>query len=277
VRDLPETYTLLDADFISKLYITQNLSDEHLIDKVISLPYNFCCHYQIFDELKRHHGSASTWLESQISNASVKMFDDFDILQLIENALGSKPFVFYLSFLKEICDDFNRDTYKNYYSHLENNDILSLTTENFIDELVNADTSLGVASNLGDFKNYVLARTISFVEVARLIIIMSDDKKCRNATYTLLNANSIDCLGISCLGFFELIKQKSLFTREQAKEFFDTWMAFHQNSNQTHFRVVDSLSSSPSGNFIKIEGFTLFKKIYDGETELLRNGFIRLK
>ena len=275
--DLLETYTLLDTDFISKFYITQNESHEHLIDKVISLPYKFCCHYQIIDELKRHNGATSIWLESQISSTSIKKFNDFDILKLIENALGSKPFVFYLSFLKEICDDFNRDTYKNYYSHLEKDDILSLTTENFVDELVNADNSLGVGSNLGDFKNYVLARTISFVEGARLIIIMSDDKKCRNATNTLLNAINVNCLGISCLSFFCLIKEKNVLTKEQAKEFFDSWMAFHQKSNQTLFRVIDSLSSSPSGNFIKIEGFTLFNKIYDGETELLRNGLIKLK
>jgi len=261
---------MLDADFISKLYCTHIDETNRMIFRVLDIPdLNFVCHEQTKIELSRHNQSAFQWLET---NPQITVYSDRDLIQLMINIFGESAYAYYSGMLRRSCNIFSSGFYVQYYSSLDaylTGSWGNCDLNQFVSVISSCDGVVGTDNNLGEIKLYTMAQILDICGTENLFLFCSDDKKARTI---LSNQTNVDCVG--AIASFYLAKNYLHMSKEEAQEFFDSWMRFHRNTNgQQDFRVL-----SVSGyQMEKINGQDIFDKIYNDEFELMKNGFLHRK
>ncbi|MCB6343155.1 hypothetical protein [Enterocloster lavalensis] len=259
---------LLDTDFISKLHITRKDDENRLIDRVLELPdYQFVCHEQIAIELGRHNAAANRWLQRKITEGAIQKFSDGDLVALQRRVYGKNAIAFYLYDLENACRPFGETYYKQYYAKLEA--LRESSDEYFLEELARCDAAVGRENNLGEIKTYLLQQVLQSWQDIPLYLFCSDDKKARSS---LVNAGGIPC--ISAISSFYVLKERLGIERSEAKLYFDSWMMFHWGMGQTDFKVHRNTKEM---QLIKMDGYEIFNRIYDGAVTILKNGNLKLR
>ncbi len=259
---------LLDTDFISKLHITRKDDENRLIDRVLELSdYKFVCHEQIVIELGRHNETAIRWLQERITEGTIQTFSDAELISLLRSVYGKSAVLYYLNYLQNACEVFDRSFYGRYYANLEQN--IEMSEAEFFAEISRCDAAVGCDNNLGEIKTYLLQQVLQCQEELQLYVFCSDDNKARNG---LANAGGIPC--ISAISSFYVLKERLGMERIEAKLYFDSWMQFHQAKGQTSFKVHNNTKEM---QLIKMEGYEIFDRIYDGTIALLKNGNLKLR
>ena len=71
-------YAILDCDFISKLFITQNIVGQRFIDLILSIKeFSFISHQQTIIELSKHNKEIVNHI---ISSNKVTFYSDKDLI-----------------------------------------------------------------------------------------------------------------------------------------------------------------------------------------------------
>ena len=259
---------LFDTDFISKLHITRKDDENRLIDRVMELPgYQFVCHEQICIELGRHNASAIIWLQRKIAEGSIQKFSDADLLALLHPLYGKNSISMFLFYLNNACSLFDGSFYGKYYAELEKKTSLSETE--FAAELSQRDVGVGCDNNLGEIKTYVLQQVLQNIENIQLYVFCSDDRRARAG---LSDTGGIPC--ISALSSFYVLRERLHLERSEAKQYFDSWMQLHQASHQTAFKIHKNTKEM---QLMKMDGYEIFDRIYNGTMTILKNGNLKLR
>lgn len=157
--------------------------------------------------------------------------------------------------------------YAQYYASLEQ--YTERSEEDFFVEIARCDTAIGCDNNLGEIKTYLLQQVLQNREDIQLYIFCSDDKKARIG---MANVGGIFC--ISAISSFYVLKEKLRMERSEAKLYFDSWMQFHQSKGQTSFKVH---SDTKEMQVIKMDGYEIFDRIYNGTMTILKNGNLKIR
>lgn len=259
---------LLDTDFISKLHIARKDDQNRLIDRVLELPgYQFVCHEQITIELGRHNATAKDWLKDHIDGGDIQKFSDKKLIQELRSFYGKNAISMYLYYLNNACNLFNSNFFGEYYSELEQKK--ELPEDEFTAEIVNCDSAVGCDNNLGEIKTFLLQQVLQNREDIQLYVFYSDDRKARTG---LTYAGGIP--SVSALSAFYVLKERLGIDKTEAKVYFDTWMQYHQNKQQTRFRVHRATKEQ---QLMKMEGYEIFDRIYDGTIGIAKDGDLLLR
>lgn len=123
---------ILDTDFISKLHETTNLENQTLIDKILELPYFFCCHQQTVVELQKHLPWAKSWFKEKTRPSIIHLYSDLElIITLAEKVfpvIQQVLFYFTVNFFMKVALSFLADSMKftiKSWKHLRKNRQLS--------------------------------------------------------------------------------------------------------------------------------------------------------
>lgn len=259
---------LFDTDFISKLHITRKDDANRLIDRIMELPgYQFVCHKQIYTELSRHNASAVNWLQRKINEASIQEFTDLDILTLLRPLYGKNNIAMFLFYLSNSCGLFDRRFYGKYYAELEK--LTALSETEFAAELSLCDADVGCDNNLGEIKTYLLQQVLQNAKDIPLYIFCSDDRRARTG---ISETGGVPC--ISAISSFYVLKERLNLDRDEAKLYFDSWMQLHQARHQTAFKVHKNTKEM---QLVKMDGYEIFNRIYDGTITILKNGNLKIR
>lgn len=174
---------------------------------------------------------------------------------------------FYLYDLENACRPFGETYYKQYYAKLEA--LRESSDEHFLEELARCDAAVGRENNLGEIKTYLLQQVLQSWQDIPLYLFCSDDKKARSS---LANVGGIPC--ISAISSFYMLKERLGIERSEAKLYFDSWMMFHWGMGQTDFKVHRNTKEM---QLIKMDGYEIFNRIYDGAVTILKNGNLKLR
>jgi hypothetical protein len=265
---------ILDTDFISKLHETTNGEKQTLIDKVLELPYSFCCHRKTGEELQKHLPWAEPWLTEKSESSIIHIYSDPELITLLsKNAFSgnlSNALLLYRQFLHDSCEIFSRHFYETHYQKLE-----TLTKNPTIEQITAAlnsdDSSVERGKNLGEIKSCTMMKIFAWLEESPIFQFFSDDFSARRSMIQDPRTPS-NMYCISAIGVFYVLKEKQLLQKPQAKEFFDSWMKFHARTNQTKFKIQGSKKGS---QLEKVEGYTIFEGIYSEIFELGRDGLLQ--
>jgi len=259
---------LLDTDFISKLHITRKDDENRLIDRILELPgYQFICHEQITIELRRHNATAIDWLQGKITDGIIQKYSDADLIGLLRSFYGRNAISMFLFYLSNACAIFDAKFYGKYYAVLEQH--IEMSDMDFFIKVADCDEMVGCDNNLGEIKTYLLQQIFQIQEEIQLYVFCSDDK---NAREGLAYGGGILC--ISALSSFYILKERLGMEREEAKLYFDSWMQFHQKTGQASFKVHKDTKEM---QLMKMNGYDIFDRIYDGTVTILKNGNLKLK
>ena len=111
---------ILDTDFISKSYTVRTCEDDHLADRVLTVPeYVFFCHEQTTVELGRHFSKAPSWLETQIQEGRVTKYTDERIIKEMVQLYYKAGLSQYTAILRDACNAFNKDCFREYFGELD--------------------------------------------------------------------------------------------------------------------------------------------------------------
>jgi len=265
---------ILDTDFISKLHETTNLENQTLIDKILELPYFFCCHQQTVVELQKHLPWAKSWFKEKTRPSIIHLYSDLElIITLAEKVFSgntASAFLLYRQFLHESCSLFSRRFYEIHYQELE-----TLTQKSSIEQISsaikNGDSSVKRGENLGEIKSCTMMKIFAWLNEFPIFQFFSDDFGARRSIIQdPNNPSNIYC--ISALGAFYVLKEKNVLQKTQAKEFFDSWMEFHAKINQTAFKIQNSKKGR---QLEKVEGYAIFDGIYSNIFEMGRDGLLQ--
>ena len=264
---IEKKYALLDTDFISKLHITRKDDQNRLIDKILELPgYQFLCHEQITFELERHNTTAIDWLQRKIADGVIQKYSDADLIVLLRLFYGKNAVSMFLFYLSNACELFEAGFYDHYYKILEQNS--EMPDADFIIKIANCDENVGNDNNLGEIKTYLLQQILQTQEGIKLYVFCSDDKNARDG---LAYGGGIPC--ISALSSFYILKRKLGMERDEARLCFDSWMQYHQMYKQVDFKVHKDTKEM---QLIKMNGYEIFDRIYDGTLTIMKNGNLKL-
>lgn len=262
-----EKYALLDTDFISKLYLTKKDEDNRWIDRVLELPgYQFICHEQIATELSRHNVKAVEWLQERIGNGKIQRFSDSQLIGLLHSIYGKNAVPMYLFSLNNACNFFDGKFYHKYYGALEQEEEMS--EAELAAGIFKCDKLIGCGNNLGEIKNCLLQQVIQACKEIPFYVFCSDDAKARGS----LVGEGIPC--ISAIASFYVLKERLGIEQGEAEIYFDSWMKFHYSMGQTSFRVHKDTKEM---QLMKMDGYEIFNRIYNGTVTLLKNGNLKIK
>lgn len=138
----------------------------------------------------------------------------------------------------------------------------------FIIKIANCDENVGNDNNLGEIKTYLLQQILQTQEEIKLYVFCSDDKNARDG---LAYGGGIPC--ISALSSFYILKRKLGMERDEARLYFDSWMQYHQMYKQVDFKVHKDTKEM---QLIKMNGYEIFDRIYDGTLTIMKNGNLKL-
>jgi hypothetical protein len=256
-------YALLDTDFISKMYIIQKDTENHLIDRIMELPqYKFYCHSQIQEELDRHNDSgASKWLEEKIKTGKISCYSDKGILNETEKIYGASVFALYAGFLKTACEAYKTGYFEENFKKLGELDYRNIEKDGFLEKLDECCNNIGLSQNLGEIKTYVLLQELSLMLGEQIYVFCSDD---RNARSGIVSIGGVRC--ISVLSSFLRLKKECGFQMDDAKEYIKSWLKFCYEKNQTTFRIQDN---SKEHRFCRVPCEQVMREIYEDKFEEL--------
>lgn len=259
---------LLDTDFISKLHFTRKDDDNRFIDRVLELPgYQFACHEQIVVELGRYNTEVIDWMRHRIDEGSIQQLSDKKLIEELSTTYGANATSMFLYYLNNACNLFDSTFYDISYASLEQKK--GLPIKEFIAEIENCDSSVGYDYNLGEIKTFLLQQVLCNREETEIYVFCSDDRKARvGLTY----GGGIP--GISALSSFYVLKERLGIEKAEAKIYFDSWMELHQKRNQTCFKVHKATKEQ---QLLKMDGYEIFDKIYDGKISIAVDGDLLLK
>ena len=257
-------YAILDTDFISKMYITRKDENSQLIKLIVQIEdFDFICHNQTLVELQRHNSDAANWLQKE---KSITVYSDLDLITLLENIYNKSAFYLFANLLKTSCDVFSSNYYNTHYQELDkylSNPIDTLNVDGFVSKISSCDSNIGTGNNLGEIKLYTIAQVLETLGNNQLYVFCSDDRK---ACYTLNGQSNFEC--VRALGAFYLAKNYLLLSKDEAKSYYDSWMAFHIERNQDSFKMY----LEKNNQLQKVDGYNIFNMLYNNELKLLKNG-----
>ena len=260
-------YAILDCDFISKLFITQNTVGQRFIDLILSIKeFSFISHQQTIIELSKHNKEI---VDHIISSNKVTFYSDKDLISLFMNYYNQSSYLLFINMLHNSCNVFSSSLFDDHYLSLVNYvraDQNNINIDQFVNFLEQCDLSIPNGNNLGEIKLYTLSQLFQLI-TQNIYIFCSDDRKARY----ILSANAnIEC--ISCLSSFYLTKKYLRLSKQEAQCFFDSWQTFHQQLGQYLFQIYDR-----SGNqLIKLPAQIIFNLLYDDKLELMKDGFFHI-
>lgn len=262
-------YALLDTDFISKLFITRIDDSNRLIHRLLDIEsFTFICHYQTEIELGRHNHTAADWLSG---NPRIKIFKDRDLIQLMTETYGMAAYGYYVNMLRRSCDIFSRSFFDSYYKSVEQYSTEfwpRYQLEEFIAIIDNCDANIGTDNNLGEIKLYTMAQILKQLGTTSLYVFCTDDRKAR---YALSSQTDMEC--VSALASFYLAKNYLHMPKEEAQQFFNSWMIFHRAHGQERFPVYNT-----SGHQLeKLLGQDIFDMLYNDALFLMKDGLFQKK
>lgn len=266
-----DKYALLDTDFISKMYIIQKDSDNHLIDRIMELPgYQFFCHSQIRTELSRHSVSgAMEWLENKISMGQIKCYSDEAMLNELEPVYGVSVLLLYGNLLQKACQAYGAGYFEDNFKELQKIDYRTVTKREFLERLQADCDNIGVSQNLGEIKTYVLLQILSVMLGEQIYVFCSDD---RNARSGIVSIGGARC--VSVLSSFVCLKKECNFGLEAAKDYIQSWLDFCMEHGQTTFKVQEN---SKVLRMCKVPCAQVMREIYEDKFEELLIGDLKYK
>lgn len=259
-----ENLALLDADFISKCFVSCAESD-HLIDRVLSLPnYEFFCHEQIRVELSRNESQEpSTWLQTNITAGRVTCLSDGDIIEALHELYGDSSRRYFVDFLKEACAPYGMDFYRTYYADL---DVFTGDAVGFLELLKQGDEAVGIDNNLGEIKTAVLFQMLMNLHGQQAYIFCSDD---RHARKRMILFEDVRCLSV--LSVFLRLKEDCGLSKEEAKPYFDSYTSTLEET-QTTFRVIEA---GRVARTIRVPIEDVFNHIFENKFTIRQDGMLR--
>lgn len=224
---MTKPFSILDTDFISKLYSVQDTNGIPFIEKIFDFDYEFCCHEQILIELKRHNGSAKNWLEN--TTDKIRIYSDRNILEMFKSYPLSETVAcrYYLNHLKSSCEVYEQKYFGNCYGNLINK-INSI--DDFLREVEAGDNLVGEHHNLGEVKNTVLLKTLHLCTKNTVYKFCSDDQDTRSYVLAYAAQNKYDLKCISPFAFFFIAKNELGLSKKSCDEYFVSWLTMASNS-----------------------------------------------
>lgn len=271
---------ILDSDFIIKTSLTKNLQNSCFADVVLKLPYKFYCHEQNKIEVTDYTKLASNWLENNIKSKRILCISDLDILYFIKQSYQiSQNFAvnFYSDWLKQSCDIFTKTFYETNYKKLETLKQKSeiITDKEFLCAVKSGDNTVGKNNNLGEIKDSLLAITLNQCLQMECINFCSDDNIARRSllAFSLNNLFSIKC--ISYMGFYWLVKQKNLLTKDEATDYLCGWKNYCKSSEL--YVTIKQYIHRKQPDYPKLNIDILFSAIWNDEVVMVNDGYLVYK
>lgn len=266
--DRQRYYAVLDTDFVSKGNIIRN-QNRVLMDEVLGFPgYQFFCHQKMRDELGDHGTRpAQEWLEKKIEGGEISCYSDEQIIRELKELVHNSCYSYYRSFLKQGCDLFNANLYKDHFNYLDS----LLETQNFsetdfLSTLNTCEQSIGHQKSYGEVKAFVLTQTLTLLRDAEVYIFCSDDFGARRG---FANGAQIPCMSV--LSVFMKLKLIEKPKQDIAPYYssFIRWCTERENP-QTCIKVWNYRDGSDKR--IKVPVYTLLDDIYSGKYQARKDG-----
>ena len=219
-------YAILYADFISKLYFTQNSKGIPFIEKLFEFDYDFFCHDQIRIEIERHCTDAKDWL---VRNSNkIKVYTDDEILEMFKMYPLPETVAlrYYMNHLKSACEIYKQDYFDSCYGKLQDN---LNSKDDFLNELSAGDVKVSKKHNLGEVKNTVLMNTLYLCTKRCSYKFCSDDQSTRANVMAYAAKNRYDLKCISAFSFFFVAKTELGMPKDETDEYLTSWL--HRNSD----------------------------------------------
>lgn len=271
---MKDKYALFDADFVSKMYLIQKDTENHLIDLILEIPfYKFFCHEQILTELKRHPQNALSWLENKIQERVIVCYSDRQILDILSQYYGSAGCVAYTRMLKDSCDAFEAGYFAKVYGDLNNLDYSFISIEEFIEELHRLEDKMGIQNSIGEIKTFVLQQVLAFLHGERVYVFCSDDNKARRGAIAF-----DDTRCISVLSSFVRLKNTISFDKETATPYIESWLKECEEKNVKIFRVKEAdVNPRQIPRNLRIPCRQVMDEIFEDKFKELQNGMLCYK
>lgn len=271
---MKEKYALFDTDFISKMHQIQKDDNNHLIDRIIEMPdYKFFCHEQIVKELNRRPSPASKWLNKQIEKGIIVCFSDKKILEELSELRGNLCCMTYTQMLRNSCETFRKTYFENFYDMLDNLNYSKISNEDYLIELSRIEESIGIQSNIGEIKTFVLHQFLNMIYGKKVYVFCSDDNNARQSAIYFKNT-----LCISVLSSFVRLKNTIHLNKDDAKPYIESWLKQCVEVNRTTFRVLEAKTNSyQEPRVIRVPCRQVMKDIYEDKLIELKNGMLRYK
>ena len=152
-------YAILDCDFISKLFITQNTVGQRFIDLILSIKeLSFITHQQTVIELSKHNKEI---VDHIISSNKVTFYSDKDLISLLMNYYNQSSYLLFINMLHNSCNVFSSSLFDNHYLSLANYvraDLNNINIDQFANFLEQCDLSIPNDNNLGEIKLYTMSQ-----------------------------------------------------------------------------------------------------------------------
>lgn len=271
---MKEKYALFDADFISKMYLIQKDTENHLIDLILEIPsYKFFCHEQIVTELKRHPTNALSWLENKIRKRVIVCYSDRQILEILSQYYGIAGCVAYTRMLKDSCEAFKAGYFTEVYGDLNNLDYSFISIEEFIEKLYRLEDEMGIQNSIGEIKTFVLQQVLSFLHGERVYVFCSDDKDARQGAIAF-----DDTRCISVLSSFVRLKNSISFDKEAAAPYIESWLKECEEKNVKIFRVKEAnINPRQIPRNLRIPCRQVMDEIFEDKFKELQDGMLCYK
>lgn len=266
-------YAILDTDFVSKANIIKN-NDCVLADEVLAFPgYRFFCHMKMKEELGGHGTRTSqSWLEKKISEGEITCYDDRHIISELAAAVGDHCYSYYESFLKSGCDMIRFDYYSDYFVKLDEwLEIGSYDEAGFISVLELCEESVGHQNSYGEVKDFVLLKTISFLQSADAYIFCSDDFGARQG---FANAALVPCISILSV-FLKLWMLGK--TYEEVQPFYQSFVDWCEKRENPQVSVRVWKFDKGSNKRVRVSIDTLLDEIYEEKYQARLDGDLQMK
>lgn len=145
----------------------------------------------------------------------------------------------------------------------------SQSQADFIQQLLACDAAIGIGSNLGEIKSYVLLQLLYLLYGENIYIFCSDD---RNARKGALGFYGVRC--ISVLSLFLRLQRSIGWQRDDADPYVQSLLAMCKEHHQTTFRIIES---SPEARTCRVTCSQVMDEIWEGRFIELRNGLLQYR
>lgn len=260
---------LLDTDFISKMYSICQDEQNRLIDKIMAMPnYEFYCHKQIEKELLNHDKEGPwVWFEVKVAKQSIHIYDDEQIMDELVAIYGMLAPMVYYEMLKNACEAYKAGYFEENFVQVARVRNISVTKEEFLENLRKDCVRIGAGNNLGELKSYVLLQVLNMKFGQQIYVFCSDDKNARNGIVAMGGARCI-----SVLSSFIRLQKEIGFTKEEAKPYIESYMKCCLGENQKTFKVQDT---SKERRICRVPCKQVFEEIFAGRIGELKTGNLR--
>ena len=261
-------YALLDADFIIKTIISKKTDGCHLLDRIISdNSYMFVCHEITLKEVSVHDRfGAAEWLTKAIEDDRIKLYSDYQIIEILCSHYGNSGIHFFRDFLRKSCDAMSSELYPRHYRKVEDYNPEKGESE-FISLVSECDCEVERGSSLGEIKLMILARMMLYFHPGKVYLFYSDDRKARAGMFAVAG---IPCKSVMSI-FWDLYKEG--VSRKEAEDYFLPFKDYLTGNGlySGNIRVCNTDRTC----LLKIPCQQVFDEIFEGKFDSMMDGMLR--